>query len=304
VYHSDVAKPNTSSTTKTPTTSSGKAQKAKKTGVAAPALPADVGTYDRAYGKLAFEAWQERIDAVPESAYVSSRTDIQRAGMRALALAATVLAPKAKARLAALPAAELDMAHVDVLVPLASALIYVHEEATAAGAFSSEAKLPPDLAKESAECEKRMQALCEYHFSDDRELGPILVELAPGTDYRDRAADLLGYARIYEMRPDIVKADPKHYRATDVADARKYAGKILAALRDAESPKARLWEDRIVKTFSLLYPAHTDVRATWLWLERKDAAAADRFPSLFAPSAGAKPRKTAVKTPEAAPVPA
>ncbi|MBK8253211.1 MAG: hypothetical protein IPK82_11165 [Polyangiaceae bacterium] len=275
----------------------------KKSDPAAPALPADVGTYDRAYGEGAFNAWQDRIDAVPEAALVSARTDVQRAGMRALALAANVLAPAAHARLAALPATEFDMSHVHNLAPLASALIYVHEQAGAAGAYTTEAKLPAELAKASAECEKRMQTLCEYHFGDDPVIGSLLAELAPGTDYRDRAADLLGYARIYEMRPEAVKADAKHYRPTDVADARKYAGQILAALRDADSPKARLWGDRLVKVFTLLYAAHAEVRATWLWLERKDAGAAERFPSLYAPPPGSRPRKTAAKAPEPGPAP-
>lgn len=293
--------PSSKSSTKTkPTKSTGTT---KKSDPAAPALPADVGTYDRAYGEGAFNAWQTRIDAVPDVALVSARTDIQRAGMRALALAANVLAPAAYARLAALPSAEFDMSHVQSLAPLASALIYAHEQAVAAGAFATDAKLPADLAKASGECEKRMQTLCEYHFGDDPVIGSLLVELAPGTDYRDRAADLLGYARIYEMRPEAVKADSKHYRATDVADARKYAGQILAALRDAESPKARLWGDRLVKVFTLLVAAHTEVRAAWLWLERKDAAAAERFPTLYAPSPGSRPRKTAAKAPETAPNP-
>jgi hypothetical protein len=120
------------------------------------APPADVATYDREYGQRAFQALEAEIDAVRDEALVSARTDVQRAGLRALALAAAVLEPKANARLRRLPAEEFDMKQVDRLAPLASALIYVHEQAEAAGAFVSEAKIPPDLAKVSAEVEKRM----------------------------------------------------------------------------------------------------------------------------------------------------
>jgi hypothetical protein len=148
-----------------------------------------------------------------------------------------------------------------------------------------------------------MQDLLEYHFKDDPEIGPLLATLAPGTGYRDRAADLLGYARIYEMRPTIVKADPKHYRATDVDDARKLAAQILAALRDAETPKARLWGERVAKAFTLLYAAYADVRATWLWLERRDPSAAERFPSLYWSPVSSKGRKAAPPEPAAPPPP-
>ena len=90
----------------------------------------------------------------------------------------------------------------------------------------------------SVELEKRMQAVCEYHFSDDPEIKPELERLRPGIGNRDTANDLLGYARIYDLRPDVVKTDTKNCRPDDAAKARELAGKIIQALSAAMTPKS------------------------------------------------------------------
>ncbi len=260
-----------------------------------PALPVDLAVYDRAYAIRCFEARSERLDAMSEEGLASPRTDIKRAANKALALVAVVHEPAAHARFQFLAPKELDMAKFDDLLPLASMALYTHEEATAAGAFESEAMISPELAKESAEVENRMQKLNEHHFSDDPEIAPLLIEAAPGTSLTDRASDLLVYARAYELRPSIVASDVSHYRPTDVADARRLAAKINASVRDAQSPKARLWHDRCRKVFTLLEPCHAEVRQTWLWLERHNPAVAQQFPTLIAGGrAKKKPRSKPV----------
>ncbi|WP_437896447.1 hypothetical protein [Sorangium sp. So ce124] len=80
------------------------------------------------------------------------------------------------------------------------------------------------------EIEGRMQALFEYHLSDDPVIKPELDRLRPGTGHRDLANDLLGYARIYELRADVVKDDRKLYRAGDAARAGTRRGDGPAAL--------------------------------------------------------------------------
>lgn len=255
------------------------------------APPKDAGVYDSAYGKLCFEALATTIDAVPPEQLVSTRTDIQRAGQRVLSLAAAALAPAMRARLEALPKDELDVAQLQRLVPYGSVLLYILEEAKAAGVFAAEPKISADLDKSSADVEKRMQGLLEYRYEDDPQLSRTLKDLAPGTGYRDRANDLLGYARLYDLKAEEVATDTAKYRKTDAADARRYAGQIFAELGAAQSPAARAWSVRLSKAFALLFPVHADVRATLLWLLRKDPSAADRFPTLYATGARKTPRK-------------
>ena len=43
------------------------------------------------------------------------------------------------------------------------------------------------------------------------------MTITPRKGYRDLANDLLGYARIYELRREVVKGDSRHYRAGDAA---------------------------------------------------------------------------------------
>ena len=139
-----------------------------------------------------------------------------------------------------------------------------------------------------------MQAVCEYLLSDDSEILPELDRLRPGSGNRDIVNDLLGYARIYELRPDAVKADPKNYRPGDLAKARELAGKIIQALSASMTPKARLAYDRYVRAWTRLSRSYDEVRHTGFWLFRKDARREQRFPSLFAagrPGVG-RPRKT------------
>lgn len=258
-----------------------------------PASPPDVGVYDSAYGKLCFEALATTIDAVPPEQLVSTRTDIQRAGQRVLSLASAAFAQPMRSRLGALPKDEFDIVQIHRLAPYGSVLLYILEEAKAAGVFAAEAKISADLDKASAEVEKRMQGLLEYRYEDDSQLGRTLKDLAPGTGYRDRANDLLGYARLYGLKAEEVATDTAKYRKTDAADARRYAGQIFAELGAAQSPAARAWSVRLSKVFALLFPVHADVRVTLLWLLRKDPSAADRFPTLYATGARKTPRKPA-----------
>ncbi len=146
----------------------------------------------------------------------------------------------------------------------------------------TEARLPVALVTEALEVEARMQALCEYQLADDPAIKPELDRLRPGTGHRDLANDLLGYARIYELRADVVKADPKHYRADDAARARELAGVMIQKLSTAMTPRARQAFDRYVRVWTLLCLRYEEVRAAALWLWRKSSRIQERFPSLFA----------------------
>ena len=258
------------------------------------AVPTRLSLYDRAFAVRALEARAASLDAVSSEGLAAPRTNVERAANNALMLVEAVHEPSAYARFERLP--EFDLASLHELRTLASMALYTYEEAKAAGAFESEAQVSPALGKESAELEARMQRLCEHHFSDDPEIAPLLLAAAPGTSLSDRASDLLVYARVYEQRHAVASSDVTYYRPTDVANARALAAKLQASIRDAQSPKARLWSDRCRKIFARLEECHAEVRATWLWLERRNAAAARRFPSLIA---GGRTKRTTRARPAA-----
>jgi hypothetical protein len=263
--------------------------RAKKTKTPAPvaAVTPQLATYEPPVyhpdaGKKALQALTPQLDALAESDFVSLRIDVEAATYAALGVAGFIAAPHIHARFARLPAEELDMAHVDGLGPACFAMLYALGEARAAGALATAVKVSPEIVTEAITVEKRMQAVCEYLFSDDPDISPELDRLSPGAGPRDTANDLLGYARIYDLRPGIVKTDPKNYRAGDATKARELAGKIIQALSSAMTPKARVAFDRYARMWTWLSRSYDEVRFAGIWLLRKDPQRDQRFPSLFA----------------------
>ncbi len=244
-------------------------------------------------GKDALLALTAALDALAESDFVTIKLDVEAATYAALGVAGFVADPEVHARFVRLPKEEFDMASVDGFEEACFATLYALGEARSAGALATEIKVPAEIATEADEVEKRMQAVCEYLLSDDPKIKPELDRLRPGTGNRDVANDLLGYARIYDLRPEVVKTDPKHYRPGDAAKARELAGKIIQSLSSAMTPKARLAYDRYVRAWTCLNRRYDEVRPAGLWLYRKDPQGAQRFPSLFAAARpnGGRPKK-------------
>ncbi|KYF92723.1 hypothetical protein BE17_33610 [Sorangium cellulosum] len=253
--------------------------------------------YTPAAGKKALEALASELDSLTEAELVTVRMDVEAATYAALGVVGFVSSPDVRARFARLPREEFDIAHLDELEPACFATLHALAGARAAGALETDARLPVALVTEATEVEGRMQALCEYQLADDPAIKPELDRLRPGTGHRDLANDLLGYARIYELRADVVKADQKHYRAGDAARARELAGAMIQKLSAVLTPRAREAYDRYVRVWTLLCQRYDEVRAAGLWLWRKNARAQERFPSLFAagrPNVG-RSRKEAPK---------
>ena len=264
------------------------------------ATPYEPPTYHPDAGKKALLSLTADLDALTESDFVTLKIDVEAATYAALGVAGFIADPAVHARFARLPNEEIDMAHVDGLQTACFATLYALGEARAAGALETSVKVAPETEAEAAEVEKRMQAVCEYLLSDDAKIRPELDRLRPGSGPRDRANDLLGYARIYDLRPDVVKTDPKNYRPGDAAKARELAGKIIQALSIAMTPRARVAYDRYVRSWTRLNRCYDEVRPTGLWLFRKDARKTERFPSLFAaarPNVGRPRNQVEASTP-------
>jgi len=244
-------------------------------------------------GKKALLALTADLDALAESDFVTLKIDVEAATYAALGVAGFVADPHVHTRFTRLPKEEFDMASVDGLKSACFATLYALGEARAAGALATDVKVSPEITAEATLVEGRMQAVCEYLLSDDSKIKPELDRLRPGTGSRDTANDLLGYARLYDLRPDVVKTDPKNYRPGDAAKALELAGKIIQALSASMTPKARVAYDRYVRSWTWLNRRYDEVRPAGLWLYRKDPQGEQRFPSLFAAgrSNGGRPKK-------------
>ena len=79
-------------------------------------------------------------------------------------------------------------------------------------------------------------------------LAALIAIIRPGTGYVDRANDLLGLADIYRARPAAVRLDGKMFRATDEADARKYAADIFDAMGVGPQTEGTDWYDQRHRT--------------------------------------------------------
>jgi hypothetical protein len=258
-------------------------------------------TYDAVLAKGLVESYRPRLAAIDPARIITPRLDVDAASRALLSVHATATqAPGLYAQLKQLDAAEqLDIANVDDLKDVAFLVMFAHREATEAGAFKSNAKIPEKLDTESARLEIEMQSVCEHNLGDHPDHGPILDVLRPGTSYLDRANDLLGYAKIYEAEPGIVSKDTK-YKPTHLADARRLAGEILAALSAAMTPKAREWYDLLQRAWTLATKMYFEVQEAGTFLLRYDPRREERFPSLYAVARGGGPRKKGKKGADAA----
>jgi hypothetical protein len=264
----------------------------------APPVPGQPRHYDPSLGKTALANIATRINAIEPTDIVSTRVDIEAASLAALATYTRATAPALRARFQKQhDAGEFNINHLDELEDLAFAVLFANEEANVFRATDSSAKLPAALVERAIEIEERMQALCEYHFRDDPEIAVELDRLRPGSGHRDLASDLNGYARIYELRREIVVLDKKHYRETDLGDARAVAGVILNLLSAGSPSKARIAQDTLAGAWTLLSNNYDEVRAVGLHLLRHNQDKHRLFPSLFAGAKNIASSRKRPKTP-------
>ena len=258
-------------------------------------------TYDAVLAKGLVESYRPRLAAIEPARIITPRLDVDAASRALLSVHATATqAPGLHAQLKQLHAAEqLDIANVDDLKDVVFIVMFAYREATEAGAFKTNAKIPEALDTASAKLETEMQSVCEHNLGDHPVHGVLLDVLRPGTSYLDRANDLLGYAKVYEAEPGVVSKDTK-YKPTHVADARRLAGEILAALSAAMTPKAREWYDLLQRAWTLATKMYFEVQEAGMFLLRYDPRREERFPSLYAVARGGGAKKKGKKAADAA----
>jgi hypothetical protein len=239
--------------------------------------------YDPGQAKAYFASYRARIEPIQEAQFAFVRLDAEAAAFAGLRVDKLIKTTSLLARFKKQhEAGEFDIAHVNDLKALCSVVIYLSAEAKAAGALKSSAKIPAAVMSDALDVERRMQGVCEYHFRNDENIWPEVLRLAPGTSYRDTAGDLMGYARIYELRHAVVAADPTNYRATDVADARRLAKEMMDHLTSELTPEGRAAYLRLVRAWTLLTQVYEEVQAVGLHLQRKVPERFAQFPSLYA----------------------
>ncbi|WP_437588473.1 hypothetical protein [Sorangium sp. So ce1000] len=256
--------------------------------------------YDPEVAEELVAAYRPRLTAITPDRLDVPRIDIEPVCRVLLTVHALTQAPPLLSLYEGAAAqGEFHLDNLDHLKAVALLMLHAYRQADAAGAFTSGAKLSAALDKESAEVESRLQKVCEHFFGDDPEVGPVLRRLSPGTGYLDRAYDLLGYADIYQAKLDVVSKDPVHYRATDVADARRLAAQILAVLGAALSPKAREAYDLLQRAWTLAKPLYTEVQELGLRFLRYDPQREARLPSLYVVGRAGQGRKRTRREPAA-----
>ncbi|MCK6439985.1 MAG: hypothetical protein L6Q71_07265, partial [Planctomycetes bacterium] len=242
------------------------------------------------------DAYRPRLHAISSDRLEIARLDMDAVGRALLSVSALIEVPTLRLFYeGAAKNNEFFLENLAHLKALSFIVQLAQRKIDAAGAFMTTAKIPADMDKASAELEARMQKTAEHYFSEDAEIGPMLRQLSPGTGFLDRANDLLGYAQIYELGKDIVSRDPLYYRATDVADAKRLAGQILAALGAEMTPAAREWTDILRRAWTMLRPVYREVQELGLRFLRLDPRREERFPSLFVMGRSGQGRKRAKK---------
>ena len=253
---------------------------------------------DRSANQAAFEQVLPRCRVFTPDKLVAARTDLRRAAIAALGVAAEVNKPENRALFSKLPPEKFDPVLLDLLEPAARAVIFAKADMATAEALASEAKLSAALAQESMVVRARMLKLVEYHLGDEEEPGRIIADIRAGSGYEDLSEDLERLARIYRERGELLSKDPSFYVAEDPESAERLAAKIQAELGIGSTPKQHEQKDILARTWTLLYTTYEQIAQPGRWL-LQDRGGAELFVSLL--TAGRKPRsrRKAAQAPEA-----
>jgi hypothetical protein len=247
-----------------------------------------------AASKAAFDALLPRLEAIPKDAVRLPNADVEACAIFARGVGRRVKEPALYARFASLPAQELDIAHVDDLEPIASAVWYATVQLATATATRTDVKVPGALVQRATETKARMLKVVTYHFEDHPRLGPEIADIILGTGYRDLAGDLTRLARIYVDERATVSRDPKHYVAADADKAPELAQQILDHLGLTPTSEGSRWMDIVARGWTLLSDCYGEVAAAGLWLMRRERGE-ELFSSLVA---AGRNRRTKLKKEE------
>lgn len=246
-------------------------------------MPSDT-PYDPARGEAAFAAVSDKLAALAPDQIQRPNADLFNAGLRAIGVAKAAGADDLGPRLASLPPAEFDPAHLDDLGKLGWAALYAHTEGLKAEAQATAARLPAELVGRAAALKQRMLTAADYYLSDDPVAGPEIASIRSGQGYRDLASDLLRLAALYGGLGAALADDGHAFQRADAAAARQAADEIITELAAGAGP----WSDRSARVWTLLRRSYDEVRDAARWILRHEPHRLGDFPALGAPYAGRK----------------
>jgi len=201
--------------------------------------------------------------------------DLKAVVTTAVELATVVEDAAVRPRFVALPGDAFDATQLDRLPLLGRALAHCLAEQEAAAEARGEVVLDETLATQAAELRARMLKIVIHYFEDDPELAGDVKSLGRRKTHDATISDLQKLAAIYAAQRTVVEKDPKYWRSTDEADARAAAAAMETALAAAQGEAEQRWSELAARLHAQLAPVLEDVRATGLWLFRKDGA--ERF---------------------------
>ena len=246
--------------------------------------------FDAVHAAAAFERVKPRLDSLPESDLAPARSDIRP--LVAAALAAHEGALSLEGRLARLPSQEFDPAIPARVADAAWALWHARIRLDHAS-LPKETDLPAPLEITCTALRDRMARVCRYYLEDDETAGPVLAALGRKKMPAELAADLRRLAALYRERHEVLAGDTKHWKAADAEQAEAFASEITSVLSEVDDDGIRTWTLLVARAQALLVAEHEELRATLLWLLRKDVGAAERFPQLLmVPAPRGRPRES------------
>jgi len=235
----------------------------------------------------AYVALLPRIEAVEAAALLPAPPDV-RAVVR-VALEASDLADEEelRARFARLPAEEFSPTVTDELREIARAMKHMLLRRDAAESQGSGLLLEEEFATAAHDTRARMLKVALHYFEDDASHAAELKRIGRKKGHVQLRDDLERLANFYESTREVIERDPKWYRAGDIGEARRIASELTSLLKAAQSDELSQWDARLAQAYSLLLPAHEEVRAAGQFLLRNGGA--ERFVAL--PGARRRARK-------------
>lgn len=236
---------------------------------------------NNAASKAALGKLMPRLEAIAQEVVRVPNADVEACAIFAQGVGRRIKEPALHARFSSLPAQELDMAHVDDLESIASAVWYATIQLATATATRTDVKVPSELVQRATETKTRMLKVVTYHFEDHPKLGAEIADITLGTGYRDLASDLTRLATIYNEEQATVSKDPKHYVAADADNAPRLAQQIVDHLGLTPTSEESRWMDIVARGWTLLSDSYGEVAAAGLWLLRRERGE-ELFSSLVA----------------------
>jgi len=244
----------------------------------------------------AYEALLPRIEAVDAAALLAAPPDLRAVVRTALEASDLADEDELRARLARLPPEEFAPSVPDTLREVARAMRHMLLRREAAEDQGSGVLLTEDFATQAHDTRARMLKVALHYFEDDAAHAAELKRIGRKKGHVQLRDDLERLACFYEAQRDVIERDPKWYREGDVAEARRIAAELTALLKTAQSDELGQWDARLAQAYTLLVPAHEELRAAGQFLLRNGGA--ERFVAL--PGVRRRVRKDEPKTSEPA----